>query len=148
MDRNWIFGLCRKMSVQESICACAAFCIANSAELLLSKAGLLCTLHYCMDFLSNPLNSTLMSDAKKNPTNFFLDISQEIFSFLIFNFGARVLVLPEQNEFLIFFVSDFILQHYNGHAKSSKYAFFHKIDFGPTKNLVKQEFVKKIRKFR
>ena len=104
MDRNWIFGLCRKMSVQESICACAAFCIANSAELLLSKAGLLCTLHYCMDFLSNPLNSTLMSDAKKNPTNFFLDISQEIFSFLIFNFGARVLVLPEQNEFLIFFL--------------------------------------------
>ena len=71
MDRNWIFGLCRKMSVQESICACAAFCIANSAELLLSKAGLLCTLHYCMDFLSNPLNSTLMSDANKKSHKFF-----------------------------------------------------------------------------
>ena len=69
------------------------------------------------------------------------------FDFSFWSKGTR-LVLPEQNEFLIFFVSDFILQHYNGHAKSSKYAFFHKIDFGPTKNLVKQEFVKKIRKFR
>ena len=54
-------ALVAKMSVQESICACAAFCIANSAELLLSKVGLLCTLHYCMD----PLNSPFMSDAKK-----------------------------------------------------------------------------------
>ena len=75
MDRNWIFGLCRKMSVQESICACAAFCIANSAELLLSKAGLLCTLHYCMDILSNPLNSTLMSDANKKIPQIYFWIS-------------------------------------------------------------------------
>ena len=91
MDRNWIFGLCRKMSVQESICACAAFCIANSAELLLLqkfKAGLLCTvtLHYCMDFLSNSLNSPQKSEAKKKITsNFFLIAPIVIGNLFIFN---------------------------------------------------------------
>ena len=105
-------------------------------------------LHYCMDLLSNPLNSPFMSDAKKKSQIFFCIylLSRSYFGhtgknrvLLIFNFGASVL---EQNDSLIFFLSDFILQHYNGHAKSSMH-FFTKLTLNPRKILSNKNSLEK-----